>query len=131
MTDVLTITGIAVLGAFLSLLLRRLNRESAILCAIAGGLLALLFALNQLNGALAALKSWAADAGMTGETLQTLLRILSTALIIELAAQLCRDTGEDGLAQKALLAGQWILLSMAVPQLIQIGDRLLSLLPKG
>ena len=131
MTQTLTIAGVAVLGAFLSLLLRRLSRETAMVCAMAAGTLTLLMTLHTLTDALGTLRSWAANAGMTDASLTQMMRILSTALVIELAAQLCRDAGEDSLAQKTLLAGQWILLGMTVPQLVVIGDSLLHLLPKG
>ncbi|MBR6524857.1 MAG: hypothetical protein IKT57_02680 [Clostridia bacterium] len=125
------ISGITVLGAALSLLLKRTNRESAMLCAAAAGILILLAAIRQLTPAVNALKIWAGKMGMENVNIAEILKILSAALVIELSAQLCRELGDDALAQKTLLAGQWLLLGMTIPLLLEIGDHLIRLVPAG
>ena len=129
MNDVLKIAGITVLGATLSLMLKRSGRESALLCAAAAGLLALLGSIRQLMPAVNAVYTWAGKISTDHVQTQNMLKMLAAALISELAAQFCRDLGDDGLAQKALLSGQWILLGMTIPLLLEIGDHLLQLLP--
>ena len=87
--------------------------------------------IRHVADSLHTLRSWAADAGMTDESLTSVLRILGAALAVEFAALLCRDLGEEGLSRKVLICGQWLLLSMTLPALMELGDLLLSVLPKG
>ena len=128
MTGVYLLSGTALLGALLSLLLRRVNRELAAAVGIAAGVLVLLGALSPLRDALASLKSLSARADLSQEHLQTLLTLLGGTLVVELTAQWCRDAGEDSIARHLMLGGQWLLLSLTLPALLSIGERLMQLL---
>ena len=131
MSEIWLLSGFAVLGAVMTVVLRRINRDISLLCAAAAGLLLLIYAFRHVADSLHTLRSWAADAGMTDESLTSVLRILGAALAVEFAALLCRDLGEEGLSRKVLICGQWLLLSMTLPALMELGDLLLSVLPKG
>lgn len=131
MSEVWLLSGFAVLGAVLTVVLRRVNRDISLLCAAAAGFALLIFAFHHVSDSLHTLRSWAADAGMTDESLAAVLRMLGAALAVEFASLLCRDLGEEGLARKVLICGQWLLLSMTLPALIDLGDMLFSMLPKG
>ena len=129
MTTALRISGLAVLGAVIALILKRTDRTFAGIAVIGSGILLLLCVSQPLIQSISALWQLSNQAQLGSETTQNLARMLGIALLTELSAQLCRDAGEEGLAQKASLAGKWLLLSMTAPMLLELGQMILTLIP--
>ena len=64
-----------------------------------------------------------AAAGLPAEYLRVIFRAVGICLLTQLAADTCRDAGEQSLAAKAELAGKCFMLLLALP----LFERLLSL----
>ena len=128
MNDFRMLAGMALTGCVLSVLLRRCSRDIALLLSLAGGIVILLFAISRLTPVVQALRAFASKTGVSKEQLGKVVTLLYGALTAECAAQWCMDAGEEGLARKTLLAGQWLLLSLCVPDFLAIGELLFALL---
>ena len=81
-----------------------------------------------LRTALDALPAFAQQSGVDAELTKFLLRVTGIALICELAAQLCRDAGSGGLAQKVELGGKVVILCACLPLVRELSACALSLL---
>lgn len=68
-------------------------------------------------------------AGLREGYAAALLKVLGVSYTAELAAQLCHDLGEGGLAMKVTLAGRLTVLGMTAPMLLALLESILELSP--
>lgn len=120
------IAGFAVCAAAIALVMRRLRPESSAILVIAAGVLTLLMILPQLSDIVTGILSLAASGGVHTSYMSQLLKIGGISLLMDFAAQTCRDAGEEGLAMKAELAGRVLLLALALPVMHTLLEQILS-----
>lgn len=120
-----------VLGALVvSLLLRQGGMPVfALLLALAMSALVLLRLLPVLAEVLAVFQQLAEAAGLNGNYLRLILKIIAVSYVAEFAASLCRDAGESAYASKVELAGKITVMVLAVPVVVNILELVLQILP--
>ena len=59
--------------------------------------------------------------------MKQLLRVCGVSLLMDFAAQTCRDAGENGLAMKVELAGRITLIALSLPFMQALLVQILSL----
>ncbi|MBR6667601.1 MAG: stage III sporulation protein AD [Clostridia bacterium] len=121
------IAGFAVCAAILALVLRRLRPEAATALVLAAGALALLMVLPQLTQIIDGVTALARSGGVQEQYMSSLLKICGVSLLMDFAAQTCRDADETGLAMKVELAGRIVLVSLALPVMHALLSQILSL----
>jgi len=120
--------GMAACAAVMGAVLRGLGRrDMAVVLETACGVL-LGQMLEAAKSALDVLPAFAQQSGVDAELTKFLLRVTGIALICELAAQLCRDAGSGGLAQKVELGGKVVILCACLPLVRELSACALSLL---
>lgn len=125
----LQIAGFAVCAAAMALVMRRLRPESATVLVIAAGALAALMIIPQLGEIIAGVSAMAAAGGVQDGYMTQLLKIGGISLLMDFAAQTCRDANEEGLALKAELAGRVMLIALAMPVMRTLLEQIISLVP--
>ena len=121
--------GMAACAAGMGAVLRGLGRrDMAVVLETACGVLLLGQMLEAAKSALDVLPAFAQQSGVDAELTKFLLRVTGIALICELAAQLCRDAGSGGLAQKVELGGKVVILCACLPLVRELSACALSLL---
>ena len=128
--DYLKIAALTVSAALLALVIRRVRPELGMTLALSSGALVLLLALPTLAQLISGLSAMARTGGVSNQYMAQLLKVAGVSLLMDFAAQTCRDAGEDGLAQKAELAGRVMLLSLALPSMQTLLTQILSLSPE-
>lgn len=121
------LAGFAVCAAAIALVMRKMRPEAATVLVIAAGLLAMTAVLPLLGQMLAGVKALAQRGGLQEEYMSSLLKIAGISLLMEFAAQTCRDAGEDSLAVKVELAGRIMLIVLALPVMDTLLAQVLSL----
>ncbi len=121
------IAGFAVCAAALALVMRRLRPESATALVIAAGALAGLMVLPRLAEIVSGVTALAAAGGVQDGYMSQLLKVGGISLLMDFAAQTCRDADEDGLAMKVELAGRVMLIGLALPVMRTLLEQILSL----
>ena len=121
------IAGFAVCAAALALVLRRLRPESATVLVIAAGALAGLMVLPQLAQIVDGVVTLASTGGVQEGYIAQLLKIGGISLLMDFAAQTCRDAHEDGLALKVELAGRVMLIALSLPVMQTLLAQIMSL----
>lgn len=127
--SVMRIAGFSVASALAVLLLRRSRPEIGIVAALAAGVLLLSIATPMIGQLISSITSMAEMGGVKSSYLAQLLKVAGISLLMDFAAQTCRDAGEDGLAAKAELAGRVMLLTLALPAMQTLLNQLFSLSP--
>lgn len=121
------IAGFAICAAAIALTLRRLRPEAAPVLVIAAGALIALMALPQLAKIVDGINILAASGSVQNTYLTPLMKVAGISLLMDFAAQTCRDAGEDGLALKVELAGRIMLIALALPVMDVLLSQIMSL----
>lgn len=121
------IAGFAVCAAALALVMRRLRPESATALVIAAGALTGLMVLPLLAEIVSGVTALAAAGGVQDGYMTQLLKVGGISLLMDFAAQTCRDADEEGLAMKVELAGRVMLIGLALPVMRTLLEQILSL----
>ena len=121
------IAGFAVCAAVLALILRRLRPEIATVLVIAAGALAVLMVLPQVGQIISGIAALATYGGVEDSYISQLLKIGGISLLMDFAAQTCRDAGEDGLALKVETAGRVMLIGLSLPVMEALLTQIMSL----
>ena len=121
------IAGFAVCAAALALVMRRLRPESATALVIAAGALTGLMVLPRLAEIVSGVTALAAAGGVQDGYMSQLLKVGGISLLMDFAAQTCRDADEEGLAMKVELAGRVMLIALALPVMRTLLEQILSL----
>ena len=127
----MAIAAVAVITAFLAVMLRGSHPEQAMGVTLVAGVLMVTAALSAMAPLLDDIQTMLKSSGLSGEYIQILFKALGICLITQLASDACRDAGEQGLATKTELAGKLTLLALALPLFQKIGGIALSLIEKG
>lgn len=117
-----------VLAAFLAAVLRRQNPEQAMAVTLGAGALLLTVVLSRAVPLIGNMRALLENSGLSGEYLHVVFKALGICLLTQLAADVCKDAGEQALANKAEFAGKVSLLLLAVPLFEKIGSIALSLM---
>lgn len=125
----LQIAGFAVCAVAIALVMRRLRPESATVLVIGAGLLLALAALPQLGEIVSGVAAMAGTGGVQAGYMTQLLKVGGISLLMEFAAQTCRDANEDGLALKVEFVGRVMLIALALPVMRTLLTQIMSLSP--
>lgn len=127
--NVMRMAGLSVASAIVVLILRRARPEMGITAALAAGALLLTLAVPMVAQVVSGITGMAEMGGVNGSYLSQLLKVAGISLLMDFAAQTCRDAGEEGLALKTELAGRVMLLSLALPAMQTLLSHLFTLAP--
>lgn len=126
--DTVKYCGIALVGVFLSMLLKQIRPEYGTLCSAASCLLLAAAASSCIVPLISYLKEL--EGGKMSECIQLLLKALGIGMLTQTAAELCRDAGDSAIASKLELLGKAEILVLALPfisDLLSMARALLSL----
>ena len=121
------IAAFAVCAAALALVMRRMRPEAATVLIVAAGALAGLMVLPHLAQIIDGVSALATEGGVQQAYITQLLKIGGISLLMDFAAQTCRDAGEDGLALKVELAGRVMLIGLSLPVMRTLLGQIMSL----
>ncbi len=109
------VAGLTAVAAVLAL--KRDNPAGAFVLALAVGTVILSATVGIFSPAAEFLSELAEAAGLSGEILGTLLRVLAVASAAHIASESCRDAGERGVGAAIDLAGGAAALVVSLPLL--------------
>ena len=117
--SLLSLSGIALLAAMLITFLRELRPSFVPFLRLGTTVVLMGAALLLYTPILARVKVLFSQTG-AGEYMDTVLRALGIAILCELTAMLCRDLGENSLAQGIQLFGKLEILVLSLPLLDKV-----------
>ena len=118
---------VGVVGAILAVTLREYKKEFALFIGIASGIVILGLLLESIGEIGALLSATTRTAGINGEYVAIMAKIIVISYICEFAAQFCSDAGEKAIGSKIELAGRILILSASVPIIRDLFELITSL----
>jgi len=125
--DMLKLGGFAVCAAMMAMLLRRMKPEVGLGMSLAAGTILLALIAPWLQQVVQGISCLAQTGGVSDAYMMQLLKVGGISLLMDFAAQTCRDAGEDGLAMKVELAGRAALIVLALPFMEALLQQIMSL----
>lgn len=115
MVTVLQISGLCLIAVLFTTLLRRHSPEQAVLLSLLLACGITLSAGVALSPILAQLDAMLAGSGLSAEETAVIGKAAGICCLTQLAADVCRDSGEGAMATAVTLAGKTALLVLALP----------------
>jgi stage III sporulation protein AD len=126
----LQIVGVALIVAFLILLLKDQKPIFAMMLTIVAGIAIFLSLLQPIETIVAQIKAMAERADVQFAFVGTMMKMIGIAYVTEFTVQSLRDAGLESIAAKVELAGKIFILVLAIPIMQMILDTILKLLEK-
>ena len=117
MPDMLRLAAIAVTAALCAAVVRKGAAELGLVLALAAGAVLLNAALEALTAAVSLMGLLAGTAGLSPAVVAPVVKTTGIAILTRLAAELCRDAKEGGIAAFVETAGAACALCAALPLL--------------
>ncbi len=123
----LKIAGFAIAAAAASLTVRAYRPELSLQIGVAAGLMLLIYALGEVGGAFAELSSYVERFGIPASYIAAMLKVTGIVYLIQFAAEVCRDSGENAVAAKTELAGRVMILVVCLPVIKTVFELIVEL----
>lgn len=125
--EIVQIAAFGMVGAILSVTLRKQSPEFALLIGIVTGVLIFIFVSGKIGEVIDLLRVLADGAGVHAGYLGIVLKVIGISYIAEFATELCMDAGERAIATKIQFAGKVLILVVASPVLLSLMQVVLGL----
>lgn len=129
--EIIKILGIAFVTAIVSVLLRATKPELSFAVTITGVIVILLFLVDRIQMTLTAFATLANFAGVENGLLKLLIKIIGVGYITEFGAGILNDFGSNAIADKVVLGGKLIIITLSLPiieNLLHLSQSLIELL---
>lgn len=126
--DIIKIIGIAFITVIFTIILKEYKKDFAIYSVIIGGSLILFYSMETISSIISFINTLSNKSNISSEFIKLLIKITSISILIEFAVSICKDCGENAIAQKLDLGGKAIVISMSIPVISTMLNGLLELL---
>lgn len=126
--DILKIIGIGLTGAFSALVIREYKPTLSLCITLLTATLIFTQLVIHLGNVLDVVQTVAASLSLKDNYLGLLIRIIGISYLVQLGSSLCRDAGQNALAQTIELSGKIIIVSASIPILTAVLNLLTGIL---
>jgi len=116
-------------AAFLAIVIKEQKPNIAFLLTVFAGTFIFLFLVDQIQMVIEMIERIAVNANVNTVYVETILKIIGIAYIVEFASQITKDAGQGAIASKIEMAGKVIILAMAVPILTILIEMVIKMIP--
>ncbi|MDD5944635.1 MAG: SpoIIIAC/SpoIIIAD family protein [Clostridia bacterium] len=102
-------------GTLLAVTVKEYKKEFALLIGMGTGTVIIWLLLDSLTRIKELLAAMVTEAGINGEYISILIKVIVIAYICEFAVQFCADAGEKAIGAKIELAGRVLILAASLP----------------
>ncbi len=124
------VVGVGLVTLVATLILNERLKEASLSVLLAGIVIILLLVFEPLVILWTSLREFGHISGIKFAYLELMGKVLGTAFLAGLAADIARDSGENALAAKIELAGKVVIALLSLPVLKAVLTGLLEVLPK-
>jgi len=126
--NIISIVGIGIICAIISVLLKRFGAEMGVLVSLAAGTLIFFIILPYLANVIMVLTNLTDNISVSSEYIAIIFRILGVAYIAEFGASICKDAGESAIASKIELGGKIIIMVISTPIIVSFLNLILGII---
>ncbi|SRR5690554_4458713 len=127
--DILQIIGIGLVASFLAIIVKEQKPNIAFLLTVFTGCAIFVFLIDQIYAIIQMIERLALNSNVNTVYVETILKIIGIAYIVEFASQITKDAGQNSISSKIEMAGKIMILAMAVPILTVLIEMILKMIP--
>lgn len=126
--EIIKIIGIGFITLILVVLFKEYKKEYSIYISLIGCLIILFMNMDVLENIVGFVKDFKTS-NFDIPFLEVILKTTGIAILIEYAVSICKDAGENAIANKIDFAGKTIIISLTIPIISQSLELFLEVLP--
>ena len=126
--EIFKVLSICLITAVLAVVLKQQRGEYALLTALAGGTVVVLYILKSVAAPIEYISARLDGLGVKTEYFAVSLKALGIGYVTGIIADVCRDSGQASLAAKAELAGKCAIFILSVPLITAVLETALRFL---
>ena len=126
--EIFKIVALGILICIVIIIVKQIKPEFAILILIAGLVVMLCYLFNYFTNILGVLDKIISKTGINAELFAIILKIVGIGYLIEFAANICTDSGNPAIADKIVLGGKLMILTVSMPIITNLLNIIVELL---
>ena len=122
---------VMILGIIISILvvfLKQIKPEYALFCLIIGSVILIVYILSYMTKVFSFFQEIIEKTGISYSLFVSMLKIVGLGYIVEFSASVCRDSGNNSIADKVVLAGKIMIFVVSMPIISNLFNMILELL---
>lgn len=127
--DIVKVVGIGFVAALISNILKEYKKEYAIYALLVGCMIIFLYSLDTLKQIVVFIKKFNQINVSNIPFLEVLLKTTGIAILVEYSVSICKDLGENSIANKIDFGGKLIIISLTIPVISESLNTLLKIMP--
>lgn len=108
--------------------LKQVKPEYSLLCLIIGSIVILLYILSYMTKVFVFFQEIVEKTGISYSLFVTMLKIVGLGYLIEFSANVCRDSGNNSIADKVVLAGKIMIFVVSMPIVSNLFEMIVELI---
>ena len=127
--EILKIIGIGFLTLIITIMLKEYKKEYSIYAVLIGGAIIIFYSMDKIRLIINFVQELSAKSEYNNAFISILLKITGISILTEYAVSICKDSGENSIANKVDFGGKIIVISMSIPIISTTVETLTKLLP--
>ena len=127
--DIIKIIGIGFFTLIITIILKEYRKEYAIYAVLIGGMIIIFYSMDTLKAIIDFINDLSRNKSYNTEFISLLLKITGISVLTEYAVSICKDSGENAIANKIDFGGKIIVISLSIPIISTTLSSLTKLLP--
>lgn len=127
--EIIRIIGVGFLGLITTVILKEYKKEYAIYASLICGTIILFYSMGTLESIISFLVNIVSNSRYNNAFIKIILKITGIAILAEYAVSICKDLGENSIANKIDFASKIIVVSLSIPIISNTLEILTELLP--
>lgn len=127
--EIIKIIGIGFLTLIITIILKENKKEYAMYSVLIGGTIILLYSMGTIKTIVDFAKSLSVNLKYNNMFITLILKITGIAILTEYAVSICKDSGENAIANKIDFGSKIIVISLSIPIISSTLESLTKLLP--
>lgn len=127
--EILKIIGIGFFSLIITIMLKEYKKEYAIYAALIGGAIILAYSMGTIKTIVDFILGISSNSKLNNAFIEIILKITGIAILTEYAVSICKDLGENSIANKIDFGSKIIVISLSIPIISNTLNSLTKLLP--
>lgn len=129
--DIVQIVFFGITAALVYVIVKEIQPNAAFILILVASIIIFFQLIEQIRTVILFIESLAVRAAVDSYYLATILKIIGIAYIVEISANLTKDSGLTSLAAKIELAGKIFILLLALPIIQAVIEVIIQFIPTG
>ena len=126
--ELIKILILGIIVSILSMFLKQIKPEYSLLCLVVGSIIILFYILSYVSDIFVFFQEIIDKTGINYSLFITMIKIIGLGYLVEFSASVCRDSGNDSIADKVVLGGKLMIFLTSLPIITNLFDMILELI---